>query len=351
VVPVVPTAPVGTKAGPGEVFDAEPVDGPKSKSKSKTKGAKTAAGGAVAIRPGKSRKKLYWSIGIVVLVLVLAAGALVAINKKVFTPSHPVPVLVPLTLAQARAAAAKDHFTLHLEKGITSISVPAGSVISQSPKVGTSLKEGSKLSVVPSIGPPPVAVPSLTGMTCAAAAATLATAHLKATCAAGQYSSTVAAGTLLSWAYGTTPNPTSAPYGSTITLTPSAGHAPVSVPPLPAGYTYAQAAAAIGAVGLVAAEQTQTSTSVSAGTIISSSPASGAAAPYGSTVTVVVSSGPPTTAVPNVLGQSVTQATTELQADGFVVSGVTGNPKNPVNGTVPATGAVVPTGSSVQILA
>jgi serine/threonine protein kinase/beta-lactam-binding protein with PASTA domain len=349
---MVPTAPVGTKAGPGELFDAEPLASTKllSRSKSRSKSTSAAVGGAVAVVPRKSRKKLYWTLGAVVLVLALVAGGLVAAKEKVFTPSHPAPVLVGLTLAQAHAAATKDHFTLHLDHGIMSTTVPAGSVISQTPKVGTVLKQGSTLVVVPSIGPPPVTIPNLGGMTCAQAEGTLRALHLKPVCGAAQYSSTVASGILLEWAYRSTPNPTSAPYGSTITLVPSQGPAPVPVPALPAGYTYAQAQAAIQAVGLVAAEAPTTSTTVPAGQIIASDPASGASASFGSTVTVTVSTGPPTVAVPNVIGQTIAQASATLQAAGLVVSGVSGDPSKMAKGTDPATGAVVPTGSSVTIL-
>jgi serine/threonine protein kinase/beta-lactam-binding protein with PASTA domain len=345
-VPVIPTAPVGTKAGPGELFDAEPLIGGKGGSK----GAVAAGGGPVIVAPRKNRKKLYWIIGAVVLVLALVAGGLVAAKEKVFTASHPAPALVGLTLARAHASAAKDHFTLHLDHGIMSTTVPAGSVISQTPKVGTVLNEGSKLSVVPSIGPPPVTIPNLGGMTCAQAATTLSAIHLKSVCGAPQYSDTVASGILLEWVYATTPNPTHAPYGSTITLVPSQGHAPVAVPVFPAGYTYAQAQAALQAVGLVAAQAPTTSTTVATGQVISSDPASGASVAFGSTVTVAVSTGPPTVAVPNVIGETIAQATATLQGAGLVVSGVSGDPSKMAKGTDPPTGTTVPTGSSVSIL-
>jgi beta-lactam-binding protein with PASTA domain len=55
--------------------------------------------------------------------------------------------------------------------------------------------------------------------------------------------------------------------------------------------------------------------------------------------------------VPNVLDDTVTQATTVLQGAGLNVSGVQGNPNGTVMGTQPATGTTVPTGSSVVILA
>jgi eukaryotic-like serine/threonine-protein kinase len=346
-VPMVPIAPVGTRAGPGEVFDAELVDD--KKRRRKAAGGGTGGGVVVAPRP-RSRRKRYWIIGAVILVLALAAGGLVAAKNKVFTPSHPAPVLVNLTLAKAHAAATKDHFTLRLDHGITSIAVPAGSVISQKPKPGTVLKEGSTVSVVPSIGPPPVTVPPLAGMTCAQATVALTAAHLGGTCAAPQYSSTVAAGVLLSWAYGTTPNPTSAPYGSTITMVPSQGHAPVPVPDIPQTYTFGQAQAALQAVGLTATQDPESSTTIASGMVVSTNPASGAMAPFGSAVTVTVSTGPPTVAVPNVIGETIAQATATIQAKGLTVAGVSGDPSKMAKGTDPATGTTVPTGSAVTIL-
>ncbi len=192
-------APVGTKAGPGEIFDAEPGSA-EARARARAESNGGGDGLVIAVRR-KSRKKTAWIIGAVVLVLALAAGALVAVHDKVFTPSHPVPTLAGLPIDQARAAAAKDHFTLRVESGQKSITVGNGVIISQSPKAGKVLKQGAVLSVVPSLGPPAVAVPSLTGMNCTQATVALTNAHLKGGCVAGQYSDTVANGFAISWSY------------------------------------------------------------------------------------------------------------------------------------------------------
>jgi serine/threonine-protein kinase len=340
-------APVGTKAGPGEIFDAEPGSAR----------ARAEAGGGdglvIAVRK-KSRKKTYWIIGVLVLVLVLAlaAGAVVAVHDKLFTPSHPVPTLAGLSLDQARAAAAKDHFTLHVENGQKSITVGNGIIISQSPKVGKVLKQGAVLSVVPSIGPPAVAVPSLTGMNCTQATVALTNAHLKGGCIAGQYSDTVATGFAISWSYDGAQNPQTAPYGSIIDIVPSLGHGPVAVPTtISQTDNYQDALVLLQAVGLNGTEAYATSASVPSGDVISLEPPSSTSVPYGSTVTVTVSTGPPTTTVPNVYGDTVTQATNTLQDDGLTVSGVQGNPNGTATGTDPPGGTTVPTGTSVQIQA
>jgi beta-lactam-binding protein with PASTA domain len=55
-------------------------------------------------------------------------------------------------------------------------------------------------------------------------------------------------------------------------------------------------------------------------------------------------------AVPNVIGETIAQATATLQGAGLTVAGVSGDPSLPAKGTDPPTGATVPTGSAVTIL-
>ena len=335
-------APVGTRAGPGEIFDADPT------ASGRRAGA---ADGPPTVVRRRSRRKMGWIIGVVVLALALAAGAVVAVHYKVFTPSHPVPTLTGLTLEQARTAAGKDHFTLQVQKGVRSITVGVGVIVGQTPKVGKVLKEGATLSVVPSLGPPAVAVPSLAGMTCGQAVVTLKTAHLQGDCVTGQYSDTVQNGLLISWSYNGEQNPSRAPYGSTVDMVPSTGHGPVPVPTsISQSDTYNDALVLLQAVGLTGKEAYAPNNTIPQGDVISLNPPSSTLAPYGSTVTVTVSTGPPTVQVPNVIGESVSQATTTLQDAGLNVAGVQGNPNGTAMGTDPPTNATVPTGSSVTIL-
>jgi serine/threonine-protein kinase len=286
---------------------------------------------------------------IVLAAALLAAGLAVAFGTNVFTPSHPTPALANLTVAQARTSLTKVH--MHLAEGtpVKSITVGSGAIVSQTPKAGVSEKEGTTVTVVVSDGPPNVSVPNLSGMTCPQAANALTAAHFKSVCAPGAYNNNVQAGVLDLWSIGSAQNPTKAPYGSTITLVPSLGHEPATVPAIPTSYTYAQAQAALQAVGLTATQNSESSTTVPNGQVISTAPASGQPAPYGSAVTVNVSTGPPTVQVPDVSGDSVAQATTALQAAGLSVSGVSGSPSNKVIGTQPSIGSTVPTGSAVQL--
>ena len=347
-----PGMPIGTRAGPGELFDAEPGADPNSAPVSKRKRRRDAilstGGPPEPYRPEKS-KKWWWIGGAIALAVILVAGLVTAFATNVFTASHPVPTVVNLPLAQAKVAVDKVHMTLKEGAPVTSITVAAGDVVSQSPKPGVSQKEGSTVNVVLSSGKPDVTVPSLAGMTCAQAATALQSAHFQSVCAPGTYSDTVPTSVLVLWSINATQNPTKAPYGSTITLVPSLGHEPATVPSIPTSYSFAQAQAALQAVGLTATQNNESSTTVPSGQVISTSPASGAQAPYGSAVAVNVSTGPPTTTVPNVIGDSVSQATSALQAQGLSVSGVSGSPSNNVSGTQPSVGSTVPTSSSVQI--
>ncbi len=345
IAPGVAGAPVGTKAGPGEIFDAEPSGGRSSRGRSSGSGG---GGPAAPYRPRKSRRT-WWIVGAVVAAVIIAAGLVAAFETKMFTPSHPTPTVVNLPLAQAQAAVAKVHMTLKEGVPVTSITVAAGDVVSQSPKPGVSQKEGSTVTVVLASGKPNVTVPSLTGMTCAQAATALQSAHFLSVCAPGTYNNNVPSQVLVLWSIGSTQNPTKAPYGATITLVPSLGHEPATVPSIPTSYTFTQAQAALTAVGLTATQNDESSTTVPSGQVISTSPASGAQAPFGSAVTVNISTGPPTTQVPNVIGDTVTQATGVLQQDGLSVSGVSGSPSKMVSGTQPSVGSTVPTSSSVQL--
>jgi serine/threonine-protein kinase len=349
-------APVGTKAGPGELFDAEP-SGRRGRGGDRDRTSHAIAPPPVVARrrrPRLGRPRIGWVVAIVAAVLVLTAGALAAVESNVFTPSHPVPTLAALSLAKAQTAAAKDHFTIRVSGHVQSITVPDGSIVSQSPKPGTSLKEGSTVSAVVSSGFPPVAVPSLSGMTCAQAATALGDAHLKSYCTPAQYDDTITtAGVLIRWTLGGQTNPTQAPYGSTITLVPSAGHNPVPVPAIPSTYTFVQAQAALQAVGLTATQTAQASTTVPVGDVIATSPAASVPAPYGSAVAVIVSSGPPTTQVPNVFKDTVAQATAAMQAAGLTVSGAFGPNANSSNSIVvytqPAQGTTVNKPSAVSL--
>ena len=182
----------------------------------------------------RGRRRWPWLVALGVLVAALVgAGVALAAQTKLFTASHPVPTLVGKTVPQAQVAVRADHFTVRVTGHPTSITVGAGLIISQQPTPRAkgkpvTAKEGSTIGVLVSAGPPPVAIPNLTTFTnCNDAIQALKAVHLVGVCppTAAQYSSTVVAGAILS----STPAGT-APYGSTVTIVTSKGHAPVAIP-------------------------------------------------------------------------------------------------------------------------
>jgi eukaryotic-like serine/threonine-protein kinase len=314
----------------------------------------TLSGGTVSAPRGRRRWPRRAALAVVVAALI-AAGVFFAIQNKVFTPSHAVPSLLGKSVVQAQQAVRADKFTIRTTGHRTSITVGTGRILSQhpTPRVGgttVTAKQGSTIDVVVSAGPPPVAIPSLTSdASCTQAIGALAAVHLVGVCpaATAQYSSTVVAGAVLA----TSPAGT-APYGSTVTIITSKGHAPVAIPTVTGtGSTYATASAALSAAGFVPAQQKQYSATIPTGQVVGTAPpTSSGPQPFGSMVTVEVSLGPQPVTIPDLVSQSVTAATSALQALGLQVVGPYGPPgASRVLSTDPSAGSSVPPGTTVDI--
>jgi eukaryotic-like serine/threonine-protein kinase len=320
-----------------------------------TEGADTPKNEKSAVKAPHRRRRWPWIVAAAVVVAALIAGGVTLASKdKLFTPTHPVPLLTGQSLVQANKAVHHDHFTVRATGQAYSITLGAGLILSQHPtprsgKKPVSLKQGSTISVVLSSGPPPVNIPAMTGFTnCTQAVQALAAVHLVGVCppSAAQYSSTVVAGAVLA----TSPAGT-AWYGSTVTVITSKGHAPVAIPSLAAGTTYAAAAAALTAAGFVPAQANAYSSTVPTGQVIGTTPpATAGPQPFGSKVSVAVSLGPQPVVIPNEIGSSVAAATAALQADGLKVAG----PYGPAGSTTvlsldPAAGTTVLPGTTVNL--
>jgi serine/threonine-protein kinase len=112
---------------------------------------------------------------------------------------------------------------------------------------------------------------------------------------------------------------TKADKGSTVQLTVSSGPQQVAVPPV-VGLTLASAQGRLDKVGLKSGEREENSGTVEKGRVISASPGEGEKVDKGSTVTLVVSSGPEQADVPDVTGRSFDEAQSTLQNAGFKVN-------------------------------
>ncbi len=294
------------------------------------------------------RRWLRWAVLAVGLAVIFGVAAVVALRATgAFTPSHPVPSLI----GSSRAAAEQRLSPLHLRLAVSGQTydsrAPVGTVLSQRPVTGR-LKQGDTVAVTLSLGPRPVAVPTVAGLSSSAASTLLGYLGLRAEVAGHAASMTVPAGAVIS----SNPNRGTLLPGQTVALVLSTGKPTVAVPALQgtSAGSLTAARAALAAVGLTATEVDEYSNDVPAGQVIGTNPGAGTAVIVGTQVTVVVSKGPHLVLVPNVSGQSVGAASQLLSADGFAVSGVTGNPIATVTGTAPGGGALVRFGSAVQII-
>jgi beta-lactam-binding protein with PASTA domain/tRNA A-37 threonylcarbamoyl transferase component Bud32 len=305
-----------------------------------------------AVRTEHKRRRRRWPAVLGAALLVLGVvGLVLGLNSAgVFTPTHQVPTFTNLTLAQARQAAASDHFSLAVGTPITSLTVPAGEIVSQSPGPGSSLSQGSTVHVVLSAGRPIETIPSLLGVNCSTAQRLLSEAHLVGVCPpqAQGYSSSIPVGNVINWSYANKLDATKAPYGLTVDIATSKGPPPVTLANY-AGDTYQQVASALQALGLQATQTQAFSTTVPAGEVIGTTPAAGQAAPYGSTVSVSVSQGPPIVTVPSIAGLKVAAAQAALQGAGLTLGSVYGPPNGRVFTSVPLAGQTAPQGSAVNV--
>jgi len=295
-------------------------------------------------RPTRRWRRSLAVVAVVVAVVVAALGVLIA--------ERPPPlVVVPDLVGRSEPAAARllraEHLVLAVAGHRYDASAQRGTVISQSP-ASPRLREHQTVRVVVSLGPRPVAVPALAGLSEAAAEQRLRAVHLAVGPVQTTTSISVPAGDVIS----ATPSSGTLLPGQRVSLVVSSGKPSVVVPLLAGAevQSYAAAAAALAADHLVAVEQLVYSDVVPSGEVVVTAPAPHASVLYGSTVTVEISRGPDYIDIPTLRGDSVAEATNALQAAGFTVSGVTGNPNGTVRSTVPAAGTAAIAGSSVQIV-
>lgn len=294
------------------------------------------------------RKRRMWR-GVVVWLAVTLILTLLAVGSAVFfstVTKVSVPSLTGKSLPAAEAAAARLGLA-HLVTGSAySNSVPRGDVLSTYPRAGMLVTKKSIIDLTLSEGHAPVKVPSLVGMTQQQISTALRGVHLSAVFS-GVYSETVGVGVAMST---NPPSGATVAYGSSVTVVLSRGPVPRTVPNV-VGDTQAAATAALNGIQLQIAATSAYSNTVASGQVISQSIPSGQQVARGTVVDVVISQGPHYAVVPNVLGDSVTQATSALSSVGLNVGQeyVTG-PTQTVVYSSPVAGTQVLYGSSVSLI-
>ncbi len=328
--------------------DGDPESGQTRRQRRRARKAERAA--AVASVPPTPRRRRRWpfvTLAVLVVLALVAGGAGWWYESRPVT--HPVPQLVGTNLATLNHTIGHDHWVIHRAADIPQDGTVRGQILRQSPAPGTQLAEGKTLTLVVSTGPPPVAVPTdVVNKPLVAATAELQAEGLGVGQLTYKYDETHLKDVVLGLVPG---QPLQVPKGSKVPLVVSNGPQPRTVPTFASGTTAAVATTKLEDMGLKVAQTSQSSTTVQAGVVIATSPPAGQEVPRGSTVTLIVSSGPPTVVIPtSIVGMSVSAAVAALQAAGLTVSGTQGNPVGTVTGTTPGVGATVFKGSSVVLI-
>jgi hypothetical protein len=177
-----------------------------------------------------------------------------------------------------------------------SLTVPAGSVISQSPAAGSDVVINTAVALVVSSGLPYVAVPNVVNVPQAVASSAITAAGLTVGAITSAPSTTVPQGFVISQNPGAA---TSVVTGSAVSLVVSTGSSLVTVPNV-VNLSQASATSAITGAGLVVGSVTNlASTIVPAGSVISQSLVAGTLAQAGSEIALSVSSGTPGLSIAN----------------------------------------------------
>ncbi len=280
------------------------------------------------------------------------AGSAVDLVVSSGPASVSVPNVVGLTQTAATNAITGANLVVGTVTTQASNTVANGDVISQNPTGGTTVSEGSAVDLVVSSGPATVSVPNVVGQSQAAAEAAITGASLVVGVVSNASSNTVASGDVISQDPAAGTNVTE---NSAVNIVVSTGPASVSVPNV-VGLSQAAASSAITGANLVVGNvTTQTSNTVANGDVISQNPTGGTTVSEGSAVDLVVSSGPATVSVPNVVGQSQAAAEAAITGASLVVGVVSNASSNTVaSGDVisqdPAAGTNVAENSAVNIV-
>ena len=299
--------------------------------------------GVEVIPDGSGRGRRQWlapALVAAVVVAVLAGAAALLVRGG----GEPVTVPGFVGMGEAAATERADQQGLKVDVETRDSTDPAGIVLEQRPVAGARIADGSTVALVVSRGPPPVPLPELAGRPVADVVPELEQAGFVVELAR-RFDEGVPKDVVLDT---DPPAMTEAPPDSRIVLVVSDGPAPVPVPDV-AGKTYGQAAAALEAVGLGATQAEDASDTVEAGKVIGTDPPVGTEAPRDSTVTVVVSTGPPLVDVPDVIGESVEDATTTLEGAGLEADVERYRPGRTVRRTSPRPGTTVRRGTTVTL--
>jgi len=294
-------------------------------------------------RRGRRRRGRWLLGGLFALIALSAAGW----GAWTYLIPHrvDVPHVVGLNVEAASARLNEAGLTVRIAAGRYSMRFAKGTVIREEPEAGSSVRRDSVVTLVPSLGPPPVPVPDLTHLTVGEATAALRKAHLALGPRHQIYSDAVPAGDIVQQDPAATGE---APRGSEVEVWVSKGPKPEPVPKV-IGKTRTEAEGLLGA--WVVTLKTRFSDTVPKGEVMAQRPAPQTMLQPGRSVTIVVSLGPRTFPMPNVVGMPRDAAIAKLKDLGLRVAAlpVPGSSGSTVVSQIPAAGQTVQYGQTVTI--
>jgi serine/threonine-protein kinase len=268
------------------------------------------------------------------------------INSGQFTE---VPPLLAKTQDQAEDRLRDAGLELGKVEHAHSDTVERGRIISSDPETGTRIRGNDSVGITVSDGPATVRVPALAGRKLAEARSLLKDDGLEPGMVTREFSEDVPRGAVVS---AEPADGTRVRAGTAVALVVSKG-SPVDVPDV-TGDDLADAEAELKEAGLEVkvAEKQVTSSEFDKGEVAGQSPQAGRRVAEGDTVTLTVSKGPEMVEVPDVVGDSVDDATSELKEAGFQVEedrGLLGLFGDTVKGQSVEGGERAPKGSTITI--
>lgn len=267
----------------------------------------------VAVAPPRGRGGRLVATIITVLLLALIIGGVLYLSGSQGANSDKAKVrdVVGLDLVAAKRILGDDGFEVKVRR-VPNETSPENEVLRQSPAGGALLRKGETVTLTVSAGSGNVPVPEVTGRTADDAKSIIEGAGLTFE-AQLEVSDLVDAGNVIR----TEPaEGISVPKGSTVIAFVSSGPAPTNVPNV-LNMDATAAANALFDAGFRVQQQSEANDTVNEGTVIRTEPGPNSEAPAGSVVQMFVSSGPEQIGVPNVVGQTESDAITALQGAGF----------------------------------
>jgi eukaryotic-like serine/threonine-protein kinase len=295
-------------------------------------------------RHRKRRRAIKRFIGAILLIGLLS-GAAWGTWTYAIPHTSVIPELQGRTVEAARDRLTELGFEVVLVDGRYDMQVAAGQVLVVHPAAGATLDQGTRVTIVPSKGPPPVAVPSVTGDPLKKAKGAMRNAGLRVS-VKHRFDGRVPVDRVISQQ----PATGRIPKGSTVSLVVSDGPKPVAIPDV-RGTAQDRALKVLGAKGFEVVIEEAFSKKVTPGDVVGTDPGAGTDLPPGETIVLTVSLGPEYFDCPDFFGMSVDEARAMAQQHGLELTAlpVPGSSGNNVVSQIPGGGTRIRYGSTVTV--